>query len=116
MSGLGNFDHSNQEVNSKPFNSARLKQPQRWQGSESPVKRRFSIKFGSSKNCTEECLKDVLLVDDEPMNLFALEGLARFMKFNPVACSSGVEALRVYQKMFLKTCCTRKFNLVISDL
>ena len=57
-----------------------------------------------------------MLVDDEPLNLFAIEALATSMKLDPVVCSSGVEALSLYQKKFLRTCCTSKFDLVITDL
>jgi PleD family two-component response regulator len=51
-----------------------------------------------SKNCTEKCRLNILIVDNDPVNLLALYGLLLEIGFKSVCCDSGSQAVREFQK------------------
>ena len=58
----------------------------------------------------------MLIVDDDPINCIAVEGLVDTFKLKSVVCSDGDEALSAFQKKFFSKCCLNKFDIVFTDL
>lgn len=51
------------------------------------------------------------------MNLIALEGMLIYsFGLQSVSCQSGSQALELFQRKLRSTCCSNKFQLVLTDL
>lgn len=67
--------------------------------------------------CSELCSANILLIDDDRLNLMALEGILSYnFHLKTISCDRGQDALEIFQKNLLSTCCASKFNLVLTDI
>lgn len=78
------------------------------------LQRRTNKKFSSK--CTTLCRSNVLVVDDEPFNCIAVQGICRMFGFESVACHDGMEAMSIFQKKYNNECCLNKFDIIFTDL
>lgn len=50
------------------------------------------------------------------MNLITLYGMLQGFGIKPVVADSGKQAVRYFKEKFTATCCTNKFELVLTDI
>ncbi len=67
-------------------------------------------------HCTEICALRILIVDDEFINLMALEGIILGLNQKVYSCDTGVEAIKLFKQRLLNKCCDRKFDLILTDI
>ena len=58
----------------------------------------------------------MLIVDDDNMNLMALYSMLAGLNIQPVICNQGSLAVRYFQEKFKATCCSFKFDLILTDI
>ena len=69
---------------------------------------------GQQANC--RCEATILIVDDNPFNLIALEVLLQTHKFKCDKANGGQEAIDMFKANRTKTCCSSKYQIVLMDL
>lgn len=57
-----------------------------------------------------------MVVDDDPMNLLALEGLVKIIGLTPKTFCDGMEALQGFQAKYRATCCSNRYDVILTDL
>lgn len=80
-----------------------------------------SIRFSKtikkySSSCSPTCHQNVLIVDDDSMNLIALYGILVGFGIQPAVANSGQMAVKLFQEKYKATCCTNKFDIVLTDI
>ena len=58
----------------------------------------------------------ILIVDDEFINLMALEGIIMSLNHKVHSFDSSAEALKYFKQRLLNKCCDRKFDLILTDI
>lgn len=76
-----------------------------------PVKPPGNVSF-----CTDLCLRDVLICDDEAFNLVTLSAMLSDLGITSECFESGAQAVNCYRKRLSMTCCSRSFRLVLTDI
>ena len=69
-----------------------------------------------SDKCTDDCRASVMVVDDDPMNCLALEGLVKIIGLTPKTFCDGMEALQGFQAKYRATCCSNRYDVILTDL
>ncbi|EAR83218.2 ATPase, histidine kinase-, DNA gyrase B (macronuclear) [Tetrahymena thermophila SB210] len=71
------------------------------------------IKFNQKRLC--KC-SNILIVDDEGFNLYALELKLKFYGFIVDKAPGGIEALEFVQKKFESDACHKKYDIILMDI
>jgi len=66
--------------------------------------------------CSDLCLKQVLLCDDEEFNLMTLTHLLMHFSLEGECFESGTLAVNCFRKRLNLKCCSRTFGLVLTDI
>ena len=62
------------------------------------------------------CKATVLIADDNPFNLMALEAILSEFKVNCDSADDGVKEVDMFRSNMEKTCCNVKYKAVLTDL